>query len=195
MARAGDVMEDPGTGARAVFRTAAADTNGQLLRMDFTVPPHVPVSGEHIHPRMEESFEVLSGTFGFLVDGQEHVGGAGHRVVVPPGVRHNFWLVGDEAGEIRFEFRPALRAEEVFETLWSLARDGKIDRKTGRPGILQAAVLLSEYRNEYVLARPPLPVQRVVFGVLAPVGKLLGYRARRPYPFAGGTAAPAAPPG
>ncbi len=191
MARAGDVMEDPVSGARAVFRLTAAETNGELLRMDFTIPPHIPVSVEHVHPRMEERFEVLSGTFGFLIDGEEHVGVAGHRVTAPAGVRHNFWLVGEHPGEIRFEFRPALRAEEVFETLWTLMRAGKINRKTGAPNLLQGAVLLSEYRDEYVLARPPRPVQMALFGVLAPLGRLLGYRGRHEYPYPVGSSASA----
>lgn len=193
MARAGDMMEDPISGARAVFQRTAAETNGDLVRIDFTFPPHIPMSSEHIHPLQEERFEVLSGTFGFLVDGQEQAGGAGHKLVAPAGVPHNFWVVGDEPGQIRFEFRPALRTEEVFETLWTLARTEKIDLKTGRPSLLQSAVLLSEYRNEFVPASPPLPVQRLLFGVLAPIGRLLGYRARLSYPYSESTstAAPA----
>ena len=115
-------------------------------------------------------------------------------MVVPLGVPHNFWVVGDEWGEIRFEFRPALRTAEVFETLWGLIRDGKVDRKTGRPNLLQGAVLLSEYRDEYALVHPPRPVQTVVFGILAPVGRLLGYRARHPYPYSGESDAPATAP-
>lgn len=191
MARAGDVMEDPVSGARAVFRQTATETNGELLQIDFILPPHMPVSSEHIHPLQEERFEVLSGTFGFLVGGQEQVGGEGHRTVAPAGVPHNFWVVGDEWGEIRFEFRPALRAKEVFETLWFLLREGRINRKTGRPNLLQGVVLLSEYRDVYIPAHPSRPVQTVLFGVLAPVGRLLGYRAKHPYSSASGASAPA----
>ncbi len=193
MARAGDVMEDPVSGARGVFRQTSVETNGELVQIDFTFAPHVPVSSEHIHPLQEERFEVLSGTFGFLVNGQEQTGGAGYQLVAPAGVPHNFWVVGDEPSEISFEFRPALRTEEVFETLWTLVRAEKINRKTGRPSLLQSAVMLSEYRNEFVPASPQLPVQRVPFGVLAPLGRLLGYRARLPYPYAvsASSAAPA----
>jgi hypothetical protein len=32
MARAGDIIENPGTGERIVFRKTAADANGELLR-------------------------------------------------------------------------------------------------------------------------------------------------------------------
>ncbi len=194
MARAGDVMEDPVTGSRAVFRQTAAETNGELLQIDFMFPPHIPVSSEHIHPLQEERFEVISGMFGFLVDGQEAMGGPGYQTVAPAGVPHNFWVVGDEAAQIRFEFRPALRTAEAFETLWALIREGKVNQKTGRANPLQMALFVSEYRDEYVLARPPRPVQKVLFGMLAAVARLLGYRARHPYPYAGRSSVPTSAP-
>ena len=46
------------------------------------------------------------------------------------------------------------------------------------------AVLFREYAGEFRLARPPWPVQRTLFALLAPLGRLLGYRAR--YPERGG---------
>jgi hypothetical protein len=83
------------------------------------------------------------------------------------------------------EFRPALRSEEFFESYFGLGQDGKTDPQTGLPNLVRMAVLLHEFRNEIHLARPPLPVQRAVFGSLALVGRLLGYPARYPYPHAG----------
>jgi hypothetical protein len=38
--------------------------------------------------------------------------------------------------------------------------------------------MLDEFEDEYRLARPPLPVQKALLTVLAPIGRLLGYRAR-----------------
>jgi hypothetical protein len=37
--------------------------------------------------------------------------------------------------------------------------------------------MLEEYEDEYRLARPPLPMQKALLALLAPVGRLLGYRA------------------
>jgi hypothetical protein len=55
--------------------------------------------------------------------------------------------------------------------------DGKTDQE-GSPTLLQGTVMLKEFVDEYRLARPPLPVQKVVLAVLAPIGRLLGYKAR-----------------
>ena len=43
---------------------------------------------------------------------------------------------------------------------------------------------MRDYEDEIYLARPPLFVQRAIFGVLASIGRLLGYRAEYPYPYA-----------
>ena len=62
---------------------------------------------------------------------------------------------------------------------WSTHHDGKTD-EGGSPGLLQGAVMLKEYEDEYRPARPSLPVQEAFVAVLAPIGRFLGYRARYP---------------
>lgn len=42
--------------------------------------------------------------------------------------------------------------------------------------------MMRTYRNELVLARPPRLVQLLLFAVLAPIGRLLGYKGEYPYP-------------
>jgi len=183
MARAGDVIEHV-TGERFLFRETARDTGGELLRVEATVEPRGFAAAEHVHPKQEERFEVLSGRLRYRVEGVEREAGAGEELVIPKGVSHVWENGGDEDLRMFIEFRPALRSEEFFESYFGLGQDGKTDPKTGLPGLLWMAVLLQEFRNEIHLTRPPLPVQRVVFGALALVGRLLGYPARYPYPYA-----------
>jgi hypothetical protein len=64
-------------------------------------------------------------------------------------------------------------------TFFGLARDGKVDRK-GLPHPLQLAVTASAYRDTMVPASPPEAVQRVIFGVLAPIGRAMGRRPTYP---------------
>jgi hypothetical protein len=44
-------------------------------------------------------------------------------------------------------------------------------RGRARPRLIDAAAILSEYRPEFELHRPPPLVQRIVFGCLAPFGR------------------------
>ncbi|HET7479620.1 MAG TPA: hypothetical protein VFJ72_08920, partial [Rubrobacteraceae bacterium] len=60
--------------------------------------------------------------------------------------------------------------------------DGKVSPKTGLPNLLRLGVMMHAYRNEIILARPPRLVQTLLFGSLASIGRLLGYKAEYPYP-------------
>jgi quercetin dioxygenase-like cupin family protein len=126
VARAGDVLENPITGQRLIFRETARDTGGEVLEVESVYErPSPSRPPEHYHPRQEECFEVLSGTVHVLLCGVERVLAAGEVVVIPSGASHEMW--SEEAGKARvnWQTRPALNTETFFEALWGLARDGK----------------------------------------------------------------------
>jgi len=177
VARQGEVLESPINGQRVVFRETAKDTGGELLRLDFFVAPGGFLGNEHLHPKQEERIEVLSGTLCCRVGGHERSVGMGEAIAIPPGTPHTLRNESAEEAHALVEYRPALRMEILFETLFGLGCDGKTDEE-GTPRLLQGAVMLEEYEDEYRLARPPLPVQKAMLAVLAPIGRLLGYRAR-----------------
>jgi mannose-6-phosphate isomerase-like protein (cupin superfamily) len=183
MARKGDVVEHPVTGERFTFLDTAEDTGGKYVRIELHVEPRGFVAAPHIHPLIEETFAILSGTFAFVVDGEQRLVGASQEATVPPGRPHAWWNSGDEEGVAIVEFRPALKTEEFFETFFDLAQDGKVSPKTGLPNLLWLAVILRSYRDFLYLAKPPLFVQRAVFTPLAAVARLLGYRTPYPYPY------------
>ena len=73
------------------------------------------------------------------------------------------------------EIHPALRFEAFLERWFALGMAGKTNKK-GMPRPLQLFVVMSEYQNEIRGARPPFGLQRIVFALLVPVGRALGYR-------------------
>jgi quercetin dioxygenase-like cupin family protein len=154
---------------------SARDTDDGSLRFDYSAPPRANVS-EHVHRFQEERTEVVSGTLGMSVGGQELLLTPGQKAVGPPGVPHAWWNPSEEE-EVRFvsEIRPGLEVETFFETLLGLARDGKTIGPIPR-NPLQLAVLAEEIASWLVLR----PVEKVLFApvaALAFVGRLLGYRA------------------
>jgi quercetin dioxygenase-like cupin family protein len=175
VARRGEILESPTNGQRVVFRETARDTGGELLRLDFFVAPGGFLSNEHLHPRQEERIEVLSGLVRCRLGAEERSLGAGEVVAVPPGTLHTLWNEGDREAHTLVEYRPALRMETFFETLFELGRRGETDER-GSPNLLQNAVMLEEYKDEYRLARPSPTVQKILLAALAPLGQLLGYR-------------------
>jgi quercetin dioxygenase-like cupin family protein len=179
VARAGDVLENPATGDRLVFLRTAGETGGELLEYELTFVPRGFAVRDHLHPSQEERHEVLDGSLGLVVEGREQRLEAGDAVDVPPATRHRIFSTQDAPLKARFALRPALDAEVLLETLFGLARDGKIGR-SGDPGLLQLAVIFSDFAE---LGRPPRPspaVQRALFAPLAALGRLRGYRSRYP---------------
>ena len=177
MAHQGDVIENPITGERIIFGKTAEDTNGELLQFELFMKPHGVAMLEHVHPRQEERVEVVSGTVRFRLGGKEQILSASQAAVLPPGIPHTLWNDGDYEAHVLVEALPALKMETAIETLFGLARDEKTNKR-GMPNPLQGALLAREY--ETFFARPPIPVQRAFLAVLAPIARLLGYRARYP---------------
>ena len=182
MSKVGEVFENPVTGERAVVRVGE-ESGAELTITDLYVRPGGAVAGEHVHPDIEEVFTVARGRVGFRLDGREDITDPGRRLVAPPGVAHDWWNAGEEEAhvvvELRGEEERLARFEAMISTLFGLARDGKTDAK-GRPNILQAALFAHEFDDVIRFTRPPRLVQKLLFGALAPVAGLLGYRATYP---------------
>jgi quercetin dioxygenase-like cupin family protein len=179
MARAGDVLENPASGDRLVFLRTAAETGGEVLEYELEFVPRGFAVRDHLHPRQEERHEVLDGELGIVVGGRERRLGAGDVEVVPPRTAHRIFAVDGGRVRARFALRPALESEVLLETLFGLARDGKVGA-SGDPGLLQLAVIFRDFSELGHPTRPPAAVQRALFAPLAALGRLRGYRATYP---------------
>jgi uncharacterized RmlC-like cupin family protein len=143
------------------FLLTAAETNGELLRIETTNPPTGVAEPLHLHRRQESRAEVTAGTLRFVVDGRERRLGPGDAVTIPAGVPHHFCNDGDEDAVAIQEFRPALRSQQFFETYFGLARRGELDEH-GKPSLLRFALLGPQFADEIRLISPPWPVQCAV---------------------------------
>jgi quercetin dioxygenase-like cupin family protein len=178
MVRPGLVMQNPVSGEdRVVFTKTAQQTGGEVFELEVSIRAGAPGTPEMVHSLQDESFEILSGSLDFRIAGQEERRlTAGESLLIPKGTPHNWWNESDEEAHALVEITPALRSEEFFANLYGLCSE-----KGALPNLLQMAVLVDEHKDEgSYLTKPPLLVQRVVFGVLAPLGRLLGYKAHYP---------------
>lgn len=180
MSKAGDVFENPITGEHGYIRLGTQETNGQLILSDLRVRPGGAVLGAHIHPTVDERFTVLAGKIGYMLGDKKGVLQAGESVDLPKGVAHDWWNGGDDEARVLVEMRPGTRMEQMITTLFSLAQEGKVNSK-GVPNPLQMAVIAQEFADVVVFLNPPPAVQRVVFAILAPLGRMMGYKAIYPH--------------
>ena len=176
MITTGQALTNPVTGETLVFRTTSADTNGERVVVETFVEPNGAVAAAHMHPALEELFEVLGGELEFRVGTQTIVAKPGDRVLVPAGTAHRFRNIGDETAHFVCEVSPALGFEQLIETMFSLAADGKVNRK-GMPNPLRLAVIARHHFEDVRLPFPPVWMQRLGLAMGAPIGRLLGFRA------------------
>jgi mannose-6-phosphate isomerase-like protein (cupin superfamily) len=182
MAKAGDEIVNPRTGQRMVFLETGQETGGQSVRIDSYNPPSPSLEPEHVHPFQESGAEVISGSLRFSVGGEERSVKAGESITIPANTPHRFWNDGEQEAHSIQSFRPALKIDRFFESYFGLAHDGKLNEE-GSPSFWQLAVMVPYFGDEIRTPNPPWTIQRALFGLLAPVGRMLGYRPEYPYPY------------
>jgi quercetin dioxygenase-like cupin family protein len=172
----GQTLRNEVTGETLVFRTTSAETNGESVVVEAFVEPDGAVAAAHVHPAQEERFEVLAGELRFRVGKDTIVARPGDRILVPAGTPHRFENIGEETAHFVCEVSPALGFEQLIETMFSLAADGKVNRK-GLPSPLRLAVIAKHHFGDVRLPFPPAWLQRLGLALGAPLGRLLGFRA------------------
>ena len=172
----GQTLRNEVTGETLVFRTTAAETDGASVVVEAFVEPDGAVAAAHVHPAQEERFEVLAGELEFRLGKSTVVAKPGDRILVPAGTPHKFRNVGEETAHFVCEVSPALGFEQLLETMFSLAADGKVNRK-GMPNPLRLAVIARHHFDDVRLPFPPAWLQRLGLAMGAPLGRLLGFKA------------------
>ena len=122
------MIEDPVLRQRLSFsRTTDADGE-EVLHVEIWVDAGGGVT-PHIHPAMEERFEVLDGNPSFLSGRSWSTAAPGETVVVPAGARHAYRNRGDVTAHMICHAKPPSTLQEFLEETAELSRAGSISRK------------------------------------------------------------------
>ena len=187
MIRAGFTIDSPLTKSHLIVIESDLETKGKGWLLEIQCVPNAQSDvPEHLHLTWTETFEIISGSAHYSLDGIQKTITAGEKFVVLPGHRHiHPWNAGSTEMVYRqrdnFE-QPSPGAVQdvlgVFATRADLAREGKVDSQ-GRPkSPLQLAVTM-RMLNKYggYDARVPIFVQNLIGGTLGRFAGLLGYDA------------------
>ncbi len=167
------ILVNPVTRERITLRSVSPDS----LRLEMQVMLGGIRPPLHLHRRSAESFEIAEGRMTVVADGVEHVLGQGQTIELSAGTPHTWWYSGGSPLRFIVEFRPAGQMQSFFETLCGLATEGLVDAK-GHPPFLQ--IVASARHWDTYLAGPPVVAQRMLFVVLGPAARTVGYRASYP---------------
>ncbi|MDA0168559.1 cupin domain-containing protein [Solirubrobacter taibaiensis] len=180
MARYGDLYVNEVTGERAVVLRGDEDAPGEPMLVHLHVRPGGFVAGEHLHPAMQERFEVIAGELATKVDGVTRTLRPAEFVTVRAGVWHDWWNESDEPVDVLIELTPPTpRFELAIATGFGLANAGRTNAK-GLPSLLQAALMGAEFSDVLVRRSPPALVQRIAFAILGPIARRRGLKAIYP---------------
>jgi quercetin dioxygenase-like cupin family protein len=167
------LIEDPILRQRLRFRHGTDPDGGEVLHVETWIDPGGGVT-PHVHPAMEERFNVRSGSVRFLAGRSWRTAGPGEEVVVPAGTRHAYRNAGDEVAHFVCEARPPSSLQAFLEEVAGMSRAGAFTRRGVLPkspkALLQAAALAERHRSMAVLLFPPMPppfLQRLLFPPLA----------------------------
>jgi mannose-6-phosphate isomerase-like protein (cupin superfamily) len=176
----GEWLHNPVTGELGHLLVSPEETGGVRLEADLWLQPGAAVLGEHTHSALVETFEVVEGTVAYRLDGVDGSAGAGERIEIPLGARHDWWNGGSGRAQVRFKLESSDHANPMagrflsaIETAFGLAALGKTNSK-GMPSPLWLAAMAHEYRDVMVFTRPPAAVQSALFGPLAALARRLG---------------------
>lgn len=190
MIRAGFTVENPITHSRTVVIESDLETQGMgWLIQVHCVPESGPDIAEHYHKDWTETFEIISGTAYYKLNGVQKMAQAGEKIVMPPGqLQIHPWNAG--AGEMVYRQRNQFAKANpqavqdvlgVFATVAGLAREGKVGAD-GRPkNPFQAAVTLRTLvKYGGYDASIPANTQYFLGATLGAFADLFGYKAVLP---------------
>jgi glyoxylate utilization-related uncharacterized protein len=116
----------------------------------------------HIHPKQENTAEIISGKLHFMVNGVEQILGSGGKIVIPAGLAHRFWNENDEEVHSRQQFSPALTVDEFIETFFTFVNDDKLNNE-GMPSVLQLPLMGLKHKNDIRVTNPALAFLLVIY--------------------------------
>jgi quercetin dioxygenase-like cupin family protein len=174
MIEPGQTLYNPVTKERMTFLRTAAQTGGDHVLIELRSEQGGAVAAAHMHPAQTETFQIVGGTLGAKVGRMKLEARAGETMIVDPGTGHKWWNAGEDELVFRCEIRPAGQFEQLIETMFRLAADGKTNRK-GMPNPLRLAVIAKHHFADVQLSFPPPALQRLGLALGSPIGRLLGY--------------------
>lgn len=172
MARGGDRFQMPDGSVYAVL-SSAADNAGELVEMEFVLPPTAVSPPPHVHAELTEEYEVLEGSFDVMVNGTWTTLEPGQSAAVPPGALHTFKNRSGETVRVRNVHRPPARFEDYIETIYRVTRAAGIKRPRDPRVPLYLSMITLEYPETLAPGRAQ---ERLLLGALARLGRLLGLK-------------------
>lgn len=169
-----EVIDNPVVGQEHRLIERSDDVDEECLRYEVRFQADATSFAEHLHPKSDETFKVIEGELIVTIDGEERSLGPGEELTIPAGSPHTHFSKSGIETRVLSEVRPPFDTESLLRGLAALAREGNTDAE-GTPNLLPLSVFEAAHPDLVYLSSPPVIVQKLLFSLLAPVGRLRGY--------------------
>jgi mannose-6-phosphate isomerase-like protein (cupin superfamily) len=151
----------------------AADSGGEFVEMQFTLPPGSVSPPPHVHRGLTEEYQVIEGALDVMSGGAWTTLGPGEAATIPPAVLHTFKNRSGAPVRVRNVHRPAARFEDYIEHIYRLTRARGIKGAKDPRLPIYLSMLMLEYPDTLAPGRAR---ERVGLNALAGLGRLLRLR-------------------
>ena len=174
----GDRVRNTFNGETFIFTHVSEET--EVVQFDVCLEPGGMLTGtgmQHVHPRADEEFTVISGKLAVVVDGAPRMLEPGQSLNVMRGTPHYF-RNGHEGGDPSYGgFSPGQQFLRFFLNMsLGTANHPEWYDERGEPPFLLRALALHAYAGHGYAASIPIWFQKALFAALSPVVLLKGYR-------------------
>lgn len=178
MVEAGKTYENPETGTSIKIVEHWDDTDDRRFVFERTLPHNTGRLDPHFHQDCSQDWTAVSGELRMEVDGEERALRPGETVRLAPGAAHRDpWNAGEGAAVMRAEVEPVPEFFKAYTEAYvhRLVND-RLNKNDEFP-LIQIFVLGTATDGRSFRTGIPVPAQRLVGRIAAPLGRLLGYRA------------------
>lgn len=174
-----EVFNNPVMGHEYGLLERNTDADEGFLRAEARYQTDARHFADHIHVHQDETFKVLSGELVVTINGIEQTLEEGERITLPAETPHFHGSTPGIETRVLYEVRPLQFMDTLLRTLATLAQDGRTNAD-GVPNLLQLAVTLDTHSEMVYFTGAPIVVQKLLFRLIAPLGRLRGYKADHP---------------
>jgi mannose-6-phosphate isomerase-like protein (cupin superfamily) len=160
-------------GSVYVVTAAAADSGGEFVEMEFTLPPGSVAPPPHVHHTLTEEYEVIEGPFDVMSAGEWTTLAPGDSASIPPETLHTFKNRSGATVRVRNIHRPAARFADYIEHISRLTRARGVTSAKDPRVPIYLSMLMLEYPETLAPGRAR---ERVGVNALAGLGRLLRMR-------------------
>lgn len=140
------------------------------LEIIVTLPNIISSPFLHLHPKQTKRFEAIEGDLVIDLVSEKINLKPGEHMEVKPNTVHTCKPAHDSPTTFKITYTPSLNFEYILTEMFEACNRNHSKHAT----LFEASYIMAEAPGEYYVSRYPIWLQRIMYPIVAKIGKLLG---------------------